>query len=134
MGNLTAVQRYAWGERRDDGCSYVHNLLGADRSLGLRWAPREFRLVGILQDGLECDFDSLVALSRTEPKGLLVATEIDTLIGRQDNVLEACRLLQETAPSHNYNCVGTIIQGEGIVLTFPRILDVGCTPNWTFCM
>ena len=124
MGNLGVTKRYAWGGQDEDGCAYVRNLLTADRSLGLQWAPREFRLVGVLQDGIECDFNSLLALSRTEPKALLVATDQDKYNGRYDDVLEVCRMLEGATPGQGLKSIGSMMRDDGLVLTFPTILDV----------
>ena len=51
--------------------------------------PREFRIVGFLADGLECDLGDLYSLAKTEPTALLVPGSEYCLQRQQERVVEA---------------------------------------------
>ena len=97
---------------------------------GLNSHPREFRLVGVLQRGLECNVKSFEALAGTEPRGLIVAAEDDKLEGKQADVLGVCKMLEETACDEKYRCVADMTYGKGVVVTFTKILKVS-RKQWT---
>ena len=52
--------------------------------------PREFKLIGFLAEGLECDLGDLESLAIREPTGLLVAGDEIALEMKQESVLECC--------------------------------------------
>lgn len=120
MGNLTAVNNYAWGDVQDDGSRCVHSIAPEAGLTGMKHVPREFNVIGVLQNGVECDLSSLEALACTEPKGLLLPLE-----EKRDDVLAVCRLLEEQERISGYEQVGSLTNGEGIVLTFTKLLEVG---------
>ena len=124
MGNTAATEDYRWGECDADGWQCVRSLSTLLGGRGLKWVPREFDVVGILDRGLECDMSSLEAMSSSGPRGLLVGLGED-----KDGVIEVCKALNKHVDVEGYKRVGGLTDGSGVMLTFPTLLEVsGAVP------
>ena len=89
------------------------------------WYPREFQLIGVLADGLECDLGSLENLASSEPKARLVATTAyPPLLGERDSVLGICKELEASATQPGLKRVASLTDGDAVLLTFPKLLEV----------
>ena len=126
LGNQYARKDYVWGDPKDDGSRYVHTLrINPEVYEGKHhFHPREFRLIGFLADGLECDLNDLYSLAKTEPTALLVAGGEYSLQREQERVLDVCRELESGVVQPELDQIASLTRGEGVVLTFPKILDV----------
>ena len=113
------MKDYKWGERDREGWRSVHSMMDGRGGGRLMWVPREFDVVGILDKGLQCELGSFEALSRSEPKGLLVG-----LGEEKKSIFEVCDRLSGGEMVENYASVGEFTRGDGVVLTFPSLLEV----------
>ena len=86
--------------------------------------PREFKLIGFLAEGLECDLGDLTSLAKTEPTALLVPGNEYCLEKEQERVLDACRELEAGVIQPGLYQTASLTRGDGVVLTFPKLLDV----------
>ena len=126
LGCGSARSRYVWGEPKSDGSRYIHTLRTCPEvyESEYHFHPREFRLVGFLDDGLDCDFSNLHSLASSEPTALLVPGSEYCLQREQERVLEVCRELEAGVVQPGLQQIASLIRGEGVVLTFPKLLDV----------
>ena len=120
-----------WGEPKDDGSRYVHTLQSGAELSGRKhhFYPREFKLIGWLVNGLECDLGDLYSLAKYEPTALLEAGSDDWLQIKQEGVLDACRELERGVIRPSLDQIASLTRGDGVVLTFPKILEVSERPD-----
>ena len=119
MGNIGTLGEYKWGSRDDEGYRYVHSLAQGPVFGRLKHVPREFDVVGVLKNGLECDLSSFEGLTQAEPTAVLEGLGED-----EGNILALCRMLEEYDGIDGYKRTNSMTEGNGIVLTFPMLLEV----------
>ena len=129
LGNLDSIADYGWGcEDARKGVTYVHTCRSVARANfpGLYKHPREFRLMGVLERGLENIEMPLERLVNSYPKAALVADEKHPdILRRQLDVMAVCRNLQSNCPNKAQECSSSFMNGHRINLVFPKMFDVG---------
>ena len=127
LGNRYCKGDYSWGDKKDEGHRYIHSFRKNPRIFKEEhhWYPREFQLIGILADGLECNLNSLEDLASSEPKARLIATTAyPPLLGERSNLLEVCKDLEASATRPGFKRVASLTEGDALILTFPKLLEV----------
>ena len=126
IGSAYARKLYAWGDIADDGSRYVRTLRRTGEVYGSVYHhhPREFKMIGLLQNGLECNLGDLNSLASCEPTALLVAGDMYALQKEQDRVLESCRELEAGVTQPGLERIASLTKGDGVVLTFPKLVEV----------
>lgn len=131
LGNTSAFQHYAWGREDDNkNVNYVHTLRsiapGVAGNAGLYVHPREFRVMGVLKNGIEGVFCPMESLVYTHPRASLVVNEDQPrLLARQLDVMAICRALEATCPDSSTRTIATFMEGHKVKLLFPRMFEVG---------
>ena len=87
-------------------------------------------MIGFLEHGLECDLRDINSLASSEPTALLVAGDEYSLQRVQERVLESCRELESSVTQVGFEKRASLTRGEGVVLTFPKLLEVSCGTMW----
>ena len=133
LGNLSSVSDYGWG--REDalkGVTYVHTLRSVAQAdfPGLYEHPREFRLMGVLENGVENIDQPLGRLIHSHPKAALVADEKHPIILRKQlDVMAVCRSLQSSCPDKALECGASFMDGHRINLVFPKMFEVSISAH-----
>ena len=87
-------------------------------------------MIGFLENGLECNLRDLYSLASSEPTALLVAGGEYSLQREQDRVLDSCRDLEARVTQVGLEKIASLTSGEGVVLTFPKLLEVNYDTAW----
>ena len=126
IGSAYARKNYVWGNVGSDGGRYVHTLRWSPKVYECEYYyhPREFKLIGFLENGLECDLNYLTSLASTEPTALLVAGDEYCLQSAQESVLESCREIEARVSQPGLERIASLTRGNGVVLTFPKAIEV----------
>ena len=126
LGREYGRKNYVWGKAKEDGSRHVHTLRTGPTLYGSdhHYHPREFKLIGFLAHGLECDLGDLSSLARFEPTALLVPGSEYSLQAKQQRVLDVCRELEAGTVQPGVEQIASLTRDGGVVLTFPKILDV----------
>ena len=85
-------------------------------------------MTGVLNNGIQCDFRSFEKLARFEPKALLVAPDDEWSIKKHHTVLDVCDAMEASLPVDNCRSLANFTSGGGVVLFFPKILQVKSSP------
>ena len=127
LGNLDVKDEYGWCEDGSGGVAYVHSLRAVTHIgyPGYFGHPREFRLMGVLEGGLEGISGDLQDLVFTVPyASLVVNDDHPRLLERQLDVMAACRMLQARSLGEAGNNTATFMTGHRVNIVFPNMFYV----------
>ena len=128
VGNMESFHDYGWNPALvEEGVAYVHTRRSCvEEALpGFYNHPREFRLMGVLEHGLEglhCSIERLVHVHPTA--SLVVGDEYPDLLRRQLDVMAVCCGMQRTCPQKSEYYTANFMDGHRVNLIFPKLFEV----------
>ncbi|KAK7681746.1 hypothetical protein QCA50_015093 [Cerrena zonata] len=128
IGNLDALHGMEWRRTLTNGDYIVTRRCPESDNVWERMLtevlPREFRFVGVLAEGIDCDLTNHRQLANKSPEAILFdSVRYPGIHSRRADVISVCRHLEGSIAQPSFHREHRLLKRGSPVLVFPKLLQ-----------